>query len=248
MKYIKYTIITFATLLYWSCEKCEKPILVPCGGSDENPKVDLVVIMDQSGSMDDEAIAVSDASEIAIDAVKDSCNTDLRVKYLGVDGVSWATTVFDTSHRDYLYDLHGPSLPLAADTLIPIGQSNEQGADAIADLSANFDWRAGACRGILYISDEPIDGNTTVAVTNTAVANAIAVANQNSVTVFNIYIPGMGSPFDAQVHYDQYSNLSDNTGGAAFFDDRVDTTTYINLMPRVVCNSCNNCNLNNFLN
>jgi len=162
--------------------------------------------------------------------------------------VAWSSTVFDTSHRDYLYGLHGSSLLLAADTLLPSGQIREQGADAVADLSANFDWRENACKGILYISDEPLDGNTTNSVTDVAIENAINIANENGVTVFTIFIPKTSSIYDLSIYYDQYETLSQSTGGTAFFDNKVDQATYINLMPKVVCNSCENCSLKTYVN
>ncbi|GCB02935.1 hypothetical protein [Ralstonia sp. SET104] len=50
------------------------------------PAVDLVVLIDTSYSMLDEAQCLSDAVELAIETAKSTCPSDLRVTYLGVEG------------------------------------------------------------------------------------------------------------------------------------------------------------------
>lgn len=246
MKNIIQIFISIILLGIWSCGNCDDIVLEPCGGSNSTPKVDLIVIMDQSSSMDDEAQAVSNASERAIEASGDSCSTDLRVKYIGVGGAAWPTTLFDTSHVDYLTNIRGSGITnqMASFNLLPVGQFGEQGADAAADLSEFFDWRNDACRAILYISDEPLDGNTSISVTDTAIENAIQKATENNVTLFTIFIPL--DAFNNPQNINEYIKLSESTGGMAFIDSAVDIDTYIRLMPQVVCNSCNSCTLNQF--
>ncbi|MCB0617390.1 MAG: hypothetical protein KDC43_24960 [Saprospiraceae bacterium] len=253
MKTIQYLFLLLICLSYQACNQCDEVILEPCGGSSDRPMVDLIVIMDHSQSMADDAQAVSDASEAAIQEAAGLCDTDLEVTYLGVDGAEFAdATLFATTHRQYLYALHGTSLPLAADTLSPVGQLAEQGADAVADLSVNFDWRENACRAILYISDEPLDGNTSPTVTDAAIANAIARANENGVTVFTIFFPM--AVFNTPLHIAEYQNLSENANGEAYINAGVggadgvfNGEIYIELLPKAVCQACNACKLNRFV-
>ncbi|MBK9014997.1 MAG: hypothetical protein IPM82_13500 [Saprospiraceae bacterium] len=120
----------------------------PCSGGGSTPKVDLIVLIDPSGSMSSFATDVSDAAKSAIDKAKDKCVSDLKVTYLGVDGAT-SGTIFTISHRDYITDLPG-AVPLAAD-VPPVGSLADQGANAIQDLSKYAEWRNGACRAIFTL-------------------------------------------------------------------------------------------------
>jgi hypothetical protein len=243
---MKFQMVIIGVLIlgFYSCEDCIKINPEPCGGSASQPLVDLIVIMDQSGSMNNEAQAVSAAADMAIEVSRTTCNTDLRVKFFGVHAVSFPSTVFTESHIDYLYSLHGTSIQLAAN-MAPIGQINEQGADAVNDLSQYFDWREKACRSIFYISDEPLDGNTSIDIENAAVDSAIVSANANEVVVFTNAINE--GALD-QIHIDNYERLCNSTMGENFLRMNVSTETYLELMPQIICNSCNACALNDFLN
>ena len=152
-----------------------------CGTDSGNPKgqmTDLIILIDTSGSMRTSAKAVSDAVSSAVTQANKSCEPDLRLIFLGVDG-TWTTTKFTESHRGYITRLRGTGVSLAADKN-KVGLKSEQGANAIEDLSKYADWRKGACRAIFYISDEELDSvsprndfaNET-AVTNAAIAEAI---------------------------------------------------------------------------
>ncbi|MEO1559902.1 MAG: hypothetical protein AAFS12_09810, partial [Cyanobacteria bacterium J06632_19] len=55
--------------------------------SSNTPPVDLVIVIDTSPSMKDEAQALSQAAESAIKAAKSSCPSDLRVVWFGIEGV-----------------------------------------------------------------------------------------------------------------------------------------------------------------
>ncbi|HTN82200.1 MAG TPA: hypothetical protein VL242_00875, partial [Sorangium sp.] len=80
------------------------------------PLVDLVVVIDTSVSMKDEADALSQTIEAAIAAAKTKCPSDLRVTYLGIEG-TFKKTRFDATVRDYLTQtakrvfLNVPSMP-----------------------------------------------------------------------------------------------------------------------------------------
>lgn len=159
-----------------------------CAGTNGNSQaiVDLVVLVDTSGSMGPAAANVSDAAATAITAAQKSCPTDLRLDWFGLEG-TWANTNFLTSSHDYLVNLPGIN---AADLN---ANHNEDGAKGVGDLADHYDWREGACRAILYIGDEGMeDGDPHNGTDDAAVTQAIADANANNVqvslTVFRIRI------------------------------------------------------------
>ena len=64
-------------------------------------QVDLVIIIDTSPSMKDQAELLSNSAASAIARSKSSCPTNLRVVWLGIEG-TWKGTNFDDSIRAYL--------------------------------------------------------------------------------------------------------------------------------------------------
>ena len=204
-------------------------------GGDTSPKVDLIVIIDTSGSMDSYAALVSAATVEAMEQAKKECKTDLEITYLGVEGI-WPGTVFMTNHRDYIFT-HNGTVPLVADTPY-VGYQPEQGANAVEDLSKYAKWREGACRSIFYISDEELDSimptgdfaNETLA-TN----NAIAAANLNNVTVFAHHLTHLHRGSNIEQNY---RDLCDQTGGKAYFSENPTTDEYVNMLKEVICNAC----------
>lgn len=216
---------------------------VACGGSATTPMVDLIVLIDTSGSMYTSASSVSTEATAALELAIQTCDSDLRVTYLGVDGVIAATN-FTTSHRAYLTSLHGASVVLAADQN-HVGYSSEQGANAIEDLSKYFDWRENACRSIFYISDEELDGSSPRADylnEDAATADAISEAQDNNVAVFANYLTNqlLGPSI-----LTNYTDLTSQTNGLLFTtgSNPLPANYYIDndVFTEIVCNSCNGC-------
>lgn len=124
------------------------------------PSVDLVIVIDTSPSMKDEARSLSDAASSAIAKAKSSCPSDLRVVWLGIEG-TWKGTSFDQTVRAYLTQkckvseskLRGRKKGEVADA-----GAQEDAARAIEDISDYFDWRTGAARAIFYLGDEALEG------------------------------------------------------------------------------------------
>jgi len=238
----------------FACNKCEDPILTPCGGNADKPAVDLIILMDQSGSMGAFADSISAAASQGISRAQLQCDTDLRVQFLGVDGVNFPGTSFTTSHRTYLNTLAGTSLTLAGD-VAPIGYQTEQGANAIEDLSEKFDWRPDACRAIFYISDEELDGCCPFRIWGSVselsnetneVNSAITAAQNNSVAVFSHLIDYGNLSVEM---FNLYQKLSDQTGGTHIKSSPAAVTKkyYESLLPDIICNACNGCTLNSVL-
>jgi hypothetical protein len=222
------------------------------GTANRPPKVDLIVLIDTSGSMTGPAKAISDAAVGAIEEAKKKCPTDLRVEWLGMDtqpgsgGSSttgtmptyWpAGTMFGQTHEQYLIGGGYPG-PFAHDSNTPpIELAHEQGADAIVDLSAHFNWRENACRAIFYISDTNLDALGYSASDSAATANAIAAALANDVTVFAHLIKPSATNNQAATEAD-YNNLCNATGGKAEIGGAPTKELYEALLKDVICNAC----------
>lgn len=254
MKKIIFLITKITLISFMSCQQCEEIVYEPCGGSQEKPMIDLVIIMDQSNSMSSAAIAVSNAVEQGFQNALDTCPSDLRKIYLGLDGNPWAsTTIFDMTHRYYLDSIlmgaiTSGDVVLNADITSGI-ELNEKGSSGVIDLANHFDWREGACRAIFYISDEELDSNSpTGDYTNEDIITqqAIEIANEQNVTVFLHFIDHQNRP--AQIKQN-YTDLAEQTGGSLFYttDQNVPSELYVSILPEIVCNSCNACSLNDMI-
>ncbi len=232
----------------WSCEDCGEVVLEPCGGSNFTPKVDLIVLIDNSGSMGNVANTISNAAVTAIDTALAKCPVDLRVQYFGLEG-TWGGTVFNSSQRTYIESIYGTGYTLPAADNNHRGLAQEQGANGIEDLSNLFDWRDNACKAIFYISDEELDSvnpQNDFANEDQVTLDAISAATTNGVTVFLHYVEQGRSPNILQ----NYTDLASDTGGSLIYSDRghgsVTPQTYIDFMPQIICNACLGCELNQF--
>jgi hypothetical protein len=224
-----------------------------CACADSSTKeklVDLVILLDSSGSMTSAATAVSAAAEDAVKAAAADCPSDLRVIWLVVDSTkagadpagylgdittTLASTSFTQSHQQYLESI-GQTGPFQQDAAQPAGDityPGEEGADAIADICNFFDWRRDACKAIFYISDTALDGYS--AFYDAAATNATIAANANGVVLFAHKIfPGSDSRPAVEASYD---NLTLPTGGSAYHGP-VDTDQYKTLIKNAICNAC----------
>jgi hypothetical protein len=224
-----------------------------CACADPSTKVklvDLVILLDSSGSMTAAATAVSAAAEAAVYAAASECPSDLRVVWLVVDSTkagadapgylgditaTLAGTSFTQSHQQYLEGI-GQTGPFQQDEPQPAGDSTypgEEGADAIADICNFFDWRRGACKAIFYISDTALDGYS--AFYDAAATNATIAANANGVVLFaHKILPGSDDRPAVEASYD---NLTLPTGGSAYHGP-VDTYQYQVLIKNAICGAC----------
>lgn len=224
----------------------------PCSrkGAGGTPVVDLIVLIDSSGSMSGAALAVSDAAVEALEIAKRECPSDLRATWLVVDGEKpgpnppgvlgditpiLAGTPFKQSHQQYLLGI-GATGPFKQDEPQPPGDPTypgEEGADAIADLCNFFDWRKDACRAIFYISDTKLDGYS--AFDAAAAANAQAAASAHGVVLFAHHIGAPPPPMTSEMQ--NYLDMCNPTGGSVYFGP-VDVNQYRELLKHAVCNAC----------
>ncbi|SEE53346.1 hypothetical protein [Pseudomonas costantinii] len=127
-------------------------------------EVDLVIVIDTSHSMADEASALSADLERAIEAARSSCPSDLRVEFLGIEG-TFPGTKFDNTVRKYLTGQAGAnesSLKGRKRDSVKNSGAQEDVALAVMDISAHFDWRDSAVRNVFVLGDESLYGGEMV--------------------------------------------------------------------------------------
>lgn len=201
-------------------QSIERNLELDMSGQLKTALTDLIVVIDTSGSMGDEAKRLSDVVDAAIQKAETSCSADLRHCWFGIEG-TWPGTEFKQSYRDYLLAL-SPNLKNAdfAGTYF-VGNNEpakEDGAGAVEDLAKFFDWREGASRTIFYLGDEGLKGgdprNEADRVARDA---AIEAARREKVMVFTYF----GTPLSAdsaslKVNVADYHQLAVATRGAAY--------------------------------
>lgn len=203
-----------------------------CTESGKKSKVDLVIVIDTSGSMSDEASDLSAAADAAIQAAAKSCPSDLRVDWFGIEG-TWPGTKFTQSYRDHLGA--GPFVP----PLVGTAGDLEDGAGAVIDLSRHYAWRPDAARTIFYLGDEALEGGDPQNAADVAAADAaIAVANAQNVKLFTYFGTGAGNPITAA----EYARLANDTGGQAFSAPIANLGGFQPVLEEIICKSgCEKC-------
>ncbi|MUG96041.1 hypothetical protein F7734_28315 [Scytonema sp. UIC 10036] len=216
------------------------PTVRPCkiDSATATTPVDLVVVIDTSPSMKDEANDLSNAAADAIASASSSCPSDLRVIWLGIEG-TWKGTNFQRTVRDYLLsecqvskgDLRARKRGQLADA-----GAQEDAARTVEDISTHFDWRPGAARAIFYLGDEALEagGDRTEEKDIIAANKAIAKAQQAGVKV-HTYFGTTKSKFKDSLEQ-EYARLAKETGGQAF-SDRDSIGGFTEILQKIICNS-----------
>lgn len=174
--------------------------------------LDLVVVIDTSGSMSDEASDLSKQIDAAIEKASANCPSRLRATFLGIEGI-WAGTKFDQTASEYLIKLGVNERDLQA--RLPFKESDgrdhagnkEDLCRAVIDLSKHFDWRDDARRAIFVLGDEGMEGGGGI-LTRAAIAKnneAISVAQAAGIKVYTY----QGTPDDAPTNLDRFPTLAD---------------------------------------
>jgi hypothetical protein len=203
--------------------------------------VDLVVIMDTSDSMRDEATALSSAVEAAIEAARTKCPSDLRVCWLGIEG-TWPGTKFTQSYRDYLHGLGVRDQQILGRRrgTVPYQGAQEEGAAAIVDISHHFNWRLGASRAIFFLGDEPLkEGIPQTDADIRAADQAVEVALGKLVKVFTYIGTKVGSVTDddhAKVKA-EYARLAAQTGGQSYEAPLTNIGGFETALAEIICAS-----------
>ncbi len=197
------------------CFSTSIPDCVPCQPHYTCPPVQIVFLMDTSGSMGDEAAVLCSAiDQIVVDL--QAQNVQVSPTILGITETPGGA--FSCLTGDVL-SLFGGDVPNdPGRCMFPDGSSAfESWGPATAIVADRFDWSDGAIHIIVPVSDEgPCNGNRPDGCNDPgddrdSIENAIAVASSNSVMV---------SPITGSGSNDCVLNLSNalaaGTGGTAF--------------------------------
>lgn len=202
------------------------------------PAVDLVVVIDTSPSMRDEAQGLSEATTVAIKAAAQACPSDLRVVWFGIEG-RWNGTNFNRTVRNYLVQVckvPGNQLRGRRRGELPSAGAQEDGARAIEDIATYFDWRAGASRAIFFLGDEALEGggDKTEPADIEAANQTIEKAKAAGVKI-HTYFGSSKSKYRDSIN-SEYQRLATETGGQAF-GDQDSVNGYVKLLETVICSS-----------
>ncbi|QNK33172.1 carbohydrate binding domain-containing protein [Serratia sp. JUb9] len=185
-------------------------------------KVDLVIVIDTSGSMADEAKALSAALDKAVEEARKSCPSDLRVEFLGIEG-TFTGTKFEKTVHNYLTTTAGAdgnTLKGRKRDSVANAGAQEDVARAVEDISTHFDWRAGAEKNVFVLGDESLEGGEMIldAARIKACNDAIATALSNGAKVHTyLGTPHATTPYptpeDEEANIKEYKRLALRTGG-----------------------------------
>jgi predicted acylesterase/phospholipase RssA len=180
--------------------------------------VDLVIVIDTSGSMKDEATDLSQAALKAIEGAASSCPCDLRVEWFGIEG-RWKNTKFERRIRDYLLtecNINESDLRARKRGSLPGAGAQEDGARAVEDISKYFDWREGTHKAIFYLGDEALEGggDRTTEKDVEAANQAIVAAKTNEVIVHTYF--GTSNSKYRHTLLSEYARFATETQGQAF--------------------------------
>ncbi|MBO3460455.1 hypothetical protein G7B40_019830 [Aetokthonos hydrillicola Thurmond2011] len=200
--------------------------------------VDLVILIDTSPSMKDQAQGLSNAAASAITKAKSSCPSDLRVVWLGIEGI-WKGTNFDQTIRAYLTQkvkVSESKLRGRKKGELKSAGAQEDGARAIEDISEYFDWRKDAARAIFYLGDEALEGggDKTERDDIRAADLAIQKAQKAGVTI-HTYFGTSKSKYQEGIK-SEYARVATSTGGQ-FFTDKDTLNGFSALLEKVICGS-----------
>ncbi|HEY9771576.1 MAG TPA: hypothetical protein V6C71_24295 [Coleofasciculaceae cyanobacterium] len=202
------------------------------------PNTDLVIVIDTSPSMKDEAQALNKAAQTAIDAAKVSCPSNLRVIWLGIEG-TWKETQFARTVRNYLTNeckVSESSLRSRKRGELKSAGAQEDGARAIEDLIEHFNWRENASKVIFYLGDEAFDGGgSKTERTDIESANAAITKAQAAGVIVHTYF-GTSKSKHRQGIASEYARLATKTGGQAF-TNRDCLEGFGAVLEKVICGS-----------
>ncbi len=201
----------------------------------QSKSVDLVIVIDTSVSMKDEAEALSRAAEAAIKKASSSCPADLRVEWFGLEG-TWKNTNFQQTLREYLINNCGVAESEIRGRKrgeLPGGGAQEDGARAIEDISTHFNWRDGATRAIFYLSDEALEGGGDTDQEDIEAANrAIEKAKSAGVVVHTYFGTSKSKGRDTTMA--EFARVPQETNGQAFTDKDA-LGGFAEILTQVIC-------------
>lgn len=206
---------------------------------DNFPLVDLVIVIDTSPSMKDEAQALSQIAQTAIRNAKIRCPSNLQVTWLGIEG-TWTRTEFKRTVRAYLTkkcQVKPTVLRSRKRGNLKSAGAQEDGARAIADVIEYFNWRKDAAKAVFYLGDEALDGGgDKTERTDIDAANIVIQKAQTADISIHTYF-GTSKSKHRQGIASEYARIATDTGGQSFTAQ--DTNKgFTNVLTQVICSSC----------
>lgn len=181
-------------------------------------RVDLVVLIDTSNSMKDEAAGLSVTAKAVVEAVAPSCHCNLRVRWFGIEGI-WEGTQFTQTYRQYLHGMGISDAEIQGRRRGTVANqgAQEDGARAIIDIAQHFDWRWDALRLIVYLGDEALEGGNPKTAEDIKAANdAITTSISQRVKVFTYAGTSRDKVTPNPNTVFEYERLSTATGGRSY--------------------------------
>jgi len=188
--------------------------------------VDIVFVMDTSGSMDDEADALCDQIDAVLQQLNTLGLTDVRVFKWGINEDADAPehvqddnfTCLEDNVRDVFND---PIVPGTTDRRLNLGESDEDWGPAVSitsffgseGRSQGFQWRPNAIKIMIPISDEGPDQGDSPEDPEDAASIQEAIQRANAAGVIASPIIGTGAEPGTSQHA---LDLAAGTGGVAF--------------------------------
>ena len=202
--------------------------------SSNVPDVDLVIVIDTSPSMKDEAQALSKAAQAAINTAKSSCPSNLRVTWLGIEGTCKGTK-FNQTVRAYLTK-ESKEVDESSFRGRKRGELKSAGARAIEDIINFFNWRKSATKAIFYLGDEALDGGGSKTERADIESANIAVEKAQSAGVKIYSYFGTSKSKHRQGIASEYARLATDTGGQAF-TERDAIAGFSAILEKIICDS-----------
>ncbi|OBU10926.1 VWA domain-containing protein [Morganella psychrotolerans] len=232
-------------------DKTQDPSVQMIAGNS-NITLDLVVIIDTSGSMSDESADLSREIDAAIEKASALCPSQLRATFLGIQG-TWPDTKFDQSVSNYLIGkgVHEGNLQARKPFTEADGRDHagnkEDLCRAVIDTCKYYDWRPAARRTIFVLGDEGMEGGGGT-LTNAAImknSEAITVAQSHGVKVYTY----QGTPDDRPENHDrfpsiaerdkvtkEYQRLAEQTGGRPYIYT-TGIANFLLVLQEILCDS-----------
>lgn len=185
-------------------------------GAQEKAKIDLVFVIDTSGSMDYEWYVMPGIIKDLTDSLA-KIGIDLNYKIYGLQGLS------QYGHMPGIEPLY---LGISGGRVIPLPGENgyEYWAPATGWVAQNYPWRPGSFRIIIPISDEScFGGDPQTPSSLESIRETVQVCKANRVETYPFY----GYFLNPQVK-DEMQLLALGTGGEAFFfEDGSQVVSYL---------------------
>lgn len=221
-------------------------------GGNSDIALDLVVIIDTSGSMSDESADLSREIDAAIEKASANCPSQLRATFLGIQG-TWPGTKFDQSVSDYLISKGTSEGNLQARKPFTEADGRDHAGNkedlcrAVIDACKYFDWRPGARRAIFVLGDEGMEGG------GGTLTNAAKDKNSEAIKVAQLYGVKVhtyqGTPDNRPENIDrfpsvaardkvteEYQRLAKQTGGRSYIYT-TGIANFLLVLEEILCDS-----------